>query len=229
MVVALTAGGALVSCAVTDSEAKTIAALDDLTRGQARAFAQLAFAESERVASQLGVDAALVRDQFERAGRVEWLLGRHRTAPSSFSRARALRVSMMHAALDVRRRERQRKDPLYAHLEQKYRRLAIAAHNLWIRRSLVGRLDVDAFDAPRGERQRVQPPSQLVPPLPRHVNERYSSRHDDEHVAFIHHCLAQAGGPLAHRQLIRVFLEQHGAAAPLQREQRFEHEPWSAS
>lgn len=200
-------------------ERELTAALDQLDRGEARSFARLAFAESDQAARELEVDPALVLDQYERGTRLAWLreVHRHPRPDRPYPRARAFRTSMLHAAHDVRRRERQKRDPLYAHLEQKYRRLATAArYALWILKSFIGRLGVDAHDAARGDRSRVVPEKCApLPPLPRQANERYVSRHDEDHAAFMRSCIEQAGGPLAHRQLVRLFLDAHGAAAPI--------------
>jgi hypothetical protein len=202
-------------------EQELIAALDELEAGEARSFASIASVEAEQAARELHVDPALVLDQYERGTRLAWLreLHRHPRPDRPYPRARAFRTSMLQAALDVRRRERQHKDPLYAHLEQKYRRLAVAQYALWILRSIVGRLQLDSQDARRGDRSRVTPEKCVqLPPLPRQANERYVSRHDADHATFMRWCIAEAGGPLAHRQLVRLFLDAHGAAAPIRDE-----------
>jgi hypothetical protein len=199
-------------------ERELTAALDQLEIGETRAFAALMCAEAERAARLAGVDPALVLDHYEQGGRLSWLRGVHRDPRPEIRnpRARGFQASMLHAAYDVRRRDRQRKDPLYAHLEQKYRRLAVAQYALWILKSFVGRLQLDSVDAPRGVRSRVVPERCTpLPPLPRQANERYVSRHDADHAAFMRWCIAEAGGPLAQRQLIRLFLDAHGAASPI--------------
>lgn len=201
-------------------EEELTAALAQLEANEARAFALLAFAESDRAARRLHVDSASVRDQYERGTRLEWLLEvhRHPRPGRRCPRAHAFRASMLQAALDVRRRERQQRDPLYAHLERKYRNLATARYALWIVKSIVGRLGLDEQNGSRGDRARVVPERcKPLPPMPRQANERFVSRHDEDHAAFMRSCIEQAGGPLAHRQIIRFFLDAHGAASPIRR------------
>lgn len=199
-------------------EEQLTAALRGIEASDSRAFARLLFAEADRAAEHLGVDAALVLDQYERGSRLEWLLALHRDPRpgSTCPRARAFRTSMLQAALDVRRRDRQRRDPLYAHLEQKYRRIATPKRGLWIARSMVGRAGIETESTPRGDRKKVVPGHGApLPPMPRLASERYVSGNDEAHAAFIRSCIEQAGGPLAHRQLVRAFLDAHGAAAPI--------------
>lgn len=195
-------------------EEKLLVALDELIAQRHEAFSRLVFAESERVARTHSVDAALVRDHYEQGARLEWLLSVHLAPPPDrrFPRARCFLVTMTQAGLDAKRRERHLRAPLYAHLEQKYRRIATAKHALWIRRSFIGREGIDAHDAKRGQREAVRLARCTLPPMPRLATERYVSGHDAEHAAFMHGCIGQAGGPLAHRQLVRLFLEGHGKA-----------------
>jgi hypothetical protein len=200
-------------------------ALDEVMRDQHRALARLLGETAEKVARAMQVDSAQVYDQFERDHRIEWLIDVHRAPPIDRRnpRALALRSAMTKAALEVRRKERHKRDPLYAHLEQKYRRLAIAANGMWIVRSVVGRDGVDSPGSARGDRNLVAVAPSALPPLPRLAAARYVSRSDTEHAAFMRDCITAAGGPLAHRQIVRLFLDAHGAARPyLHRDQSFD-------
>lgn len=198
-------------------EHELIRALDEQLQGRPWGTALLAFAESERAAKAYEVDSALVLDQFEKDRRIEWLLEVHGLPDPTrrHPRARALKSAMSKAALDVRRRERRARDPLYAHLESKYRRLASPQHGLWIKHSIVGREGVDAPSSTRGRRSDVDLGRLTIPPMPRHVTARFVSRNDEAHATFIRECVRDAGGPLAHRQIVRLFLDAHGEAKPL--------------
>lgn len=200
-------------------------ALDDVMRDQYRALARILGETAEQVARSMQVDSAQVSEQFDRDHRIEWLIDVHRAPPIDRRnpRALALRSAMTKAALEVRRKERHKRDPLYAHLEQKYRRLAVAANGMWIVRSVVGRDGVDSPGSARGDRNLVAVTPSALPPLPRLAAARYVSRSDAEHAAFMRDCITGAGGPLAHRQIVRLFLDAHGAARPyLHRDQSFD-------